>query len=261
MPDVGLPLALVGLGAAYGVAAARATAQDRVGVRSHEEAAFFAGLVVLATALVSPLDTSAERHLWVHMVQHLLLVSVAAPLLVLGRPDRLLPPGIRLPRSVNRSPASWLAIVAITACLAVGTLLVWHLPSLYDRAVTDDRIHALEHVLLLTTAVAFWWALQQGTRHRRGAAVLAIFVTTLPLTVLGVGMTLATTPWYPAYAQGSAVSALVDQQLAGVIMWAFGGLAALVGAVALFATWLGSFETAGARGSVSTAALPGRGPR
>jgi cytochrome c oxidase assembly factor CtaG len=228
-------------------------------VRGPDEAAFFAGLAVLAVALVSPLDTSAERHLWVHMVQHLLIVSVAAPLLVVGRPTRLLPPLIGRPRSASRSASAWLAIVAVFASLAVGTLLVWHIPSLYDRAVRDDRIHALEHVMLLATAFAFWWALQLGASRRRGPAVLAIFITTLPLTVLGVGMTLAMTPWYPAYTQGSAVIAVVDQQLAGVIMWSFGGLAALIGAVALFASWLGSFET-GARSSLGESALPSRGP-
>jgi cytochrome c oxidase assembly factor CtaG len=77
----------------------------------------------------------------------------------------------------------------------------------------------------------------------RGAGVLLLFVTTLPMNALGLLMTLARSPWYAAYVHHGAVrAALDDQALAGVVMWGFGGVAALVGAFALFVAWLDSME-------------------
>jgi putative membrane protein len=107
---------------------------------------------------------------------------------------------------------------------------------MYERALDHESVHALEHFSLLATAVLFWEALCRQ-RHR-GASVLWLFVFTLPTTAFGFAMTMARRPWYPSYATNSAVAALHDQQLAGVIMWSVGGLATLVGAVAFYASWL-----------------------
>ncbi len=84
--------------------------------------------------------------------------------------------------------------------LQVGTLLVWHLPALYDTAVDDDAIHGAEHLTLLLTAVALWAALDAIRGDQGGLAVVALFLVSFPPLFLGVAMTFATTAWYPPYA-------------------------------------------------------------
>jgi putative membrane protein len=170
---------------------------------------FLAGIAAVAAALVSPLHQLAERSLAGHMVQHLILISVAAPLLA-------------------------------AAAVQVATLLVWHLPPLFDLAVRRPLAHEAEHAALLATAFALWFVALRLRPGVRGGAVLALFVASLPPMAYGVALTLARTPWYPAYrAEG-----IGSQQLAGVVMWAYGGLAALAGGVAVGVEWLRSAERA-----------------
>ncbi len=199
---------------------------------------FDLALVALAFALLGPVDAAASRSLSWHMVQHLLIVSVAAPLLALSRPvelllDAIAPQGSRrLPR--RRGP--W--IVGLAAVVALATLFTWHVPAFYQAALLHEPLHVLEHVTLLATATMSWAALVTTPRH--GASVVWLFVITLPVTVFGVAMTLARTPWYSEYVTSGPADAVRDQQLAGVIMWAFGGIAAVAGGVALFASWIAS---------------------
>jgi cytochrome c oxidase assembly factor CtaG len=187
------------------------------------------------------------------MVQHLLLLTVAAPLLAVGEPltvmSRALPPRgqrsvSRLMRRVTRSQTSfhgWLGWTVVAFALSTAALAVWHVPALYDAAVRDTRVHVLEHATFIITATLFWWmALGASRRSRRGLGVLAVFVATLPASALGVLMTMARTPWYPPY--GTGATALRSQQIAGAVMWGFGGSALVVAAAALFASWLTSME-------------------
>ncbi len=105
------------------------------------------------------------------------------------------------------------------------------------------------------TALVLWWAaLGAGRRSRRGGGVLVLFVATLPANALGLLMTIAATTWYPSYSRGSAAAVLQDQQLAGVVMWGFGGMATLIGAFALFVSWLQSLDRVSpGRGAVTSA--------
>jgi putative membrane protein len=198
--------------------------------------AFLAAFAVVGFAVLGPLDGAAERRLSWHMVQHLLLISVAAPLLALGRPVALaidlFPRLGRLRRlQVDDNLAS-----AGGGLLMLIVLFGWHIPALYDLALRHEPVHALEHASLIVSAMLLWSALIHA--RRLGAGVLWLYVITLPMTGLGVAMTIVRSPWYPAYVHGSRAAAVRDQQMAGVIMWAFGGLAAVVSAVALFAVWL-----------------------
>jgi putative membrane protein len=202
----------------------------------------------VAAALVSPLDGVAHRSLWVHMVQHVLLISVAAPLLALGHPVAVARGAWRgllgrvrvsLPRFTLRRPGVWTAVV-VAATAQVVVLLVWHVPALYDAALGHDVVHGAEHVSLLVTAVALWMALEAVGGEQGGLAVVALFLVSFPPLLLGGAMTFAGTVWYAAY--GASHRALVDQQLAGVVMWAYGGLAAVVGGVYLFVRWLRELE-------------------
>jgi putative membrane protein len=247
MSEAALVLSLLAGAAAYAFGMSRRWATNRV-TGWGEPVAFLAGLAVVAAALLSPLDGVAHRSLWVHMVQHVLLISVAAPLLALGRPlavarnawssllghRRGWGPSLALPR-----PGVWTTVV-VAAGAQVVVLLLWHVPVLYDAALAHDVVHGAEHISLLVTAVALWMALDAVGGEQGGFAVVALFLVSFPPLLLGAAMTFAGTIWYAAY--GAGHRALVDQQLAGVVMWAYGGLAAVVGGVYLFARWLRDLE-------------------
>ncbi|MCU1398220.1 MAG: hypothetical protein JWN62_1329 [Acidimicrobiales bacterium] len=203
---------------------------------------FISAFAVLALALLSPLDAASERALSWHMVQHLLLISVVAPLLALGRPWLLITEVFpRLAVAPLRRPGDNTA-AAIGAGLSLAVLFAWHVPALYDLALRREPVHAAEHLTLLGSSMLLWAALLDA--RRLGTGVLWLYAITLPMTAFGLAMTIARTPWYAPYVSGSRASAVRDQQMAGVVMWAFGGLAAVVSAVAIFAVWLtraGSF--------------------
>jgi cytochrome c oxidase assembly factor CtaG len=116
-------------------------------------------------------------------------------------------------------------------------MVLWHLPAVYDAADAHVPVHVAEHLTYLTTSVAFWWAVGLGgTPH--GGAVVAVFVAALPGSAIGAALTLASRPVYRGY------TSLTDQQLAGVVMWAFAGLAYVLAAAVTFALWLRAAEQA-----------------
>ncbi len=175
------------------------------------------------------------------MVQHLLLLVVAPPLLVLGTP--LTPMLVALPRewrsrlshrwrSLPVVRSSWRALNSplMTWLLAAAALWGWHVPILYQAAVRRPLVHDLEHVLFLCSASLFWWVVIQpigrGPTHRTVALVL-LFTTALEGSALGMLMTFAHEPWYPVYAERVTswhLTSMQDQQLAGVIMWVPSGV-------------------------------------
>jgi len=209
----------------------------------------FAALLV---SLSAPVDRAAHDDLAAHMTQHVLLLSIVPPLLALAPPLTAALYAIARPVRVRTQPAWrhvlraqsgrwWPAWTAVAFVVANVTVALWHLPGPYAAAVHHDGLHLLEHASFVATATLFWWAvLGAGRPARRGFGVLALFVASLPATALGVLMTLATTSWYAPY--GTGARAVRDQQLAGVVMWAFGGAALVIAACALFATWLRSME-------------------
>lgn len=268
MPDL-LGVALVTVpGAAYlgGLHRLWATAGRGRVVRRGQALAYMAGLAAVAVAVSSPLDAAAGARLSTHMVQHVLLVGVAAPLIAAGAPlptllwalpsrwrRRVVP--LWRKAAVSHAGPAWVRWTAAGLVLQVGALWAWHAPVLYQAALASEALHALEHASFLLTAVVFWWAVA-GARHRSagGAAVVAAFVGSLPATALGALMTLSRRPWYPVYA-GDQAAALEDQQVAGVVMWGVGGIAAVVAAVVFFAAWLAALERSqpgGDRGLVRT---------
>ena len=221
---------------------------------------FLAGLAALLAVLATPFGHLADDRLWAHMVQHVTLVAVAAPLLVLGNPMVTLPwalpggvraglswPGRRLARSHATHYTAWaaLALGAHTAAL-----WLWHIPGPYEAALRSGPLHALEHATFFYTALAFWWVVV-GTRRRAlyGPGVLVTFAAALQGSALGALMTLAGKPWYPSHLQGTGSPAgltpLEDQQVAGVIMWGPGGLIYALAAVLLFAAWIRQPEGGG----------------
>jgi putative membrane protein len=214
---------------------------DRV-VRRWQVACFGGGLLAILVALESPLDALAEALFAIHMVQHLLLILVAGPLLVLGIP--LAPLLWGLPQAPRRTFASWWRRIAVLSrpmfAFAAHSLALWlwHLPILYEAAVRNRGVHILEHLSFLATAILFWWTI---TRRAQGRGVLYVFGLAMQSTVLGALLTFSPTPWYTAHlasAPAWGLAASDDQQLAGLIMWVPGGSVYLAAALGLFAAWL-----------------------
>jgi cytochrome c oxidase assembly factor CtaG len=249
-PGIVVPIALAGLLYLRGATALWQHAGPSRGLRHWHAAAFAAGWTVLALALLSPLHELSESSFSAHMVQHELLMVIAAPLMVLGRP--LVAFAWSLPERWRRGLARWTG--AAPARIAGGTLgrpavawllhaiaiWAWHAPRLYDAALRNAPLHALQHASFLGTALLFWWALIHTARRRYGVSVLYLFTTAVHTTALGAVLALATRPLYPGYAGTSAwgLSALEDQQLAGLIMWVPGSVVYLVAALALMLAWL-----------------------
>lgn len=225
------------------------------GVRVSQAAAFYAALAALVVALLSPLDALSDVLFSAHMTQHLVLVLVAAPLLAYsGLPVVLL---WALPRAWARALANarglrWVAgrlTRPVTAwVLAVVVLWAWHLPALYEAALHDTALHALEHVFFLSTAVLFWWVivnlLRRQRRVRSGIGVIYLFTAALQGGALGALLTFASQPWYTDYTATAqwGLSAMDDQRLAGLLMWLPGGILYSLLAAILFVAWLQALE-------------------
>jgi putative membrane protein len=218
---------------------------------------FGTGVLVLALALLSPLDTLGDFYLFsVHMLQHLLLILVVPPLLVLGIPTdvwaRLLrwAPACRVEQLVGRPLFAWL--------LGMGTLWLWHVPALYDAAVANQGIHVLQHLSFLVTATIFWWPVLTPYAERHQAMPANIFyllAATFAGSILGVLLTFAPPGLYPAYnhpvepngalaliRHGWGLSYALDQQLGGLIMWVAGGPFYLFVALWALIRWFGEPE-------------------
>src|SRR3954467_1752664 len=146
--DPGALAAVLVAAAAYLVGVRRRPAGARWNT---QDAAFAGAMVALIAALASPIDEAARYVLWVHMLQHVLLVQVAAPLLVLAVPAA----------TVERFVPRWLARPSIAFVVLAAAWWAWHLPALYDAALRNPLLHATEHGTLLGTAV-LWWACVLG---------------------------------------------------------------------------------------------------
>lgn len=259
MPDalaVVVPVVVVGWAYARGLRRLWARAGAGRVTRHWEAACFGAGLVALLAVLLPPFEHVAGERLWAHMVQHVTLVAVVAPLLVLGNPMGTLPwalPAVwrrRVSSGGGRLSLGHASHYPALAALALGVhtaaLWVWHVPGPYEAALRSEPLHALEHASLFGTALFFWWVVA-GSRRRAlyGPGVLVTFAAALQGSALGALMTLATSPWYPSYVDGTAgagaavgLTPLEDQQVAGVVMWGPCGAVYALAAVLLFAAWI-----------------------
>ena len=256
-PLVVISLALSGWLYARGVRRLWRESGKGAGIRKWEAAAFAGGWLALFVALVSPLHPLGRVLFSAHMTQHEILMLVAAPLLVLGRP--LIPYLFALPIDWRRrlgqaGKASWLrgswgALTNPLVAWAVHALAlwIWHAPALFQATIDDEFIHTLQHLSFLVSALFFWWSLAHSRRSLMGygAAVLYVFTTSVHSGALGALITFASTLWYPAYAETTSpwgLTSLEDQQLGGLIMWIPAGLVYIAAGLALFAGWLAESE-------------------
>ncbi|HEY7692054.1 MAG TPA: cytochrome c oxidase assembly protein [Gaiellaceae bacterium] len=259
----------------YWLGGRRQVSSRRLGLERRGRAAlFYSGLAAIVLALDSPLDSLSSRLFAAHMTQHVLLLSVAPPLIVASAPwSRLwqplpldfrraaarmvvLDPGWRLPRAAARELARPLPAFVLFNL----NLLVWHVPALYDATLDNAAVHDLEHALFLLTGLLFWGQVIDSPpfRSRLDPLHRLAFVTGGIAVgwVLAIVLALARSPLYAAYAsldrRPGGLSALGDQQIAAGVMWVPGSLAFTIAFALILYRWLGPEPSA------SSAARPAR---
>lgn len=247
-------LLLVSLGV-YVAGYRRLCARSRRGrrIRVRQLGAFVLGWGTLVAALDSPLDALSAALFSAHMIQHELMMIIAAPLLVLSRPLAVwlwaFPPRARHRIAAAVRTPAWrslwrtLCAPAVAWLLHAAALWAWHMPRLFEAALASPAIHTLQHASFLLSALLFWWAVfgEGARRDQSGYAMLSLFTTMVHTGALGALLTLAPGLWYPAYIEPTSalgIDPLQDQQLGGLVMWVPAGLAYLIAALATGARWL-----------------------
>lgn len=212
---------------------------------------FITGDLLLLVALISPLHTLGDTYLFsMHMVQHLLLILVVPPLLLMGVPPKIwrqllkLPWANRIERVLGNPFLAWV--------LGVGVMWLWHLPSLYDLTLQDHNVHIVEHLSFLVSATIFWWPVMTPVAERRMSflpAILYLFAAGLAGIVLGIIITFAPLLYkgyvrpadslglLPTIRNDWKFSAEMDQQVGGLLMWLISGPFYLVGIFWVMAGW------------------------
>jgi putative membrane protein len=223
------------------------------GVRHWQAACFWVGWTMLALALLSPLHWLGERLFVAHMIEHEIIMVLAAPLLAVARPAGAFLWALPMRWRKGLGKAAQAPLIAMPWTLArlplVATLIhtvalwAWHMPFLYNSVLTNIAMHRLQHASFFFSALLFWWTLFYGpARHRAyGIAVACLFFTSLNSAVLGIFLTLARTPWYPQQqqlAESWGLTPLEDQQLAGLVMWVPPGLIYLGFALFFAGRWI-----------------------
>lgn len=256
--NLSLPLVLGLIAAAWLYARGLRAPTRRTEADVRRAICFAVALLAIAVALVSPLDALSSALASAHMVQHVLLILVAAPLLILSAPSATLLRGA--PSPFYRRLGSWRGRLsqlwrrlpmmrnAVTLwLLATGVLWFWHATLPYEAALNNELIHITEHVTFFVTALLSWGIVigRSTMRVPQGLGAMLVFSMAMQSGFLSLLLTFARTPWYSSYAtttQAWGLEPIADQQLAGVIMWIPAGLIYLGVALALFLTWIRSSE-------------------
>ena len=223
------------------------------GVRWWEAASFAGGWLALVVALVSPVDALGGALFSAHMLQHEILMVVAAPLLVISRPLTawLWAVPLEWRRRAGRFGRAgevqtvWRGMTNLLSAWLIHALVlwVWHVPKLFQATLENEWIHAAQHLSFLISALLFYEALlvRRTGQMRAGAGVLYVFTTAVHTSVLGALLTFSNTIWYPVYRETTAMwglSPIEDQQLGGLMMWVPAGVVYIAGGLALFGLWL-----------------------
>ncbi len=244
-PGVVIPLAISAL--LY----ARGSYIQRIRSR-REQFCFWSGWTALALALVSPLHPLGEELFSAHMVQHEILMLIAAPLLVLSRPLVTFLWGLPFEwrRTVGRwsktdyvqRPWTFLTDPLTAWSLHAAAIWIWHAPFMFELTLKSDLAHTAQHLSFLLSALLFWWALFYAHgRKAYGAGVFYLFTTAVHTSILGALLTFAPHIWYSSYStttQAWGLTPLEDQQIGGLIMWVPAALVYLAAGLWLFAEWL-----------------------
>lgn len=263
-PSVLIPLAITILIYVRGLHNVWQRAGRGHGITARQWIGFIGAMGVLVLTLMSPLHELSDQLFSAHMVQHLVLMLVAAPLLIIS--DFQLALLWALPRrraqqvgsGFNQSrPVSgvWRVLnhPVVVWILFTVAMWIWHAPRFYQAALNNDVIHTFEHVTFLIAAMLFWWILLKHNRpdHVHYAMTVPfLFLTVLQSGILGALMTFTSQSWYPDYASSTAawgLTPLQDQQIAGLIMWIPGGAVFTLLTIGHFAAWLRALERRSSR--------------
>ena len=205
-------------------------------------ALFASGVAAGFLALQSPIDTGGDEFLFsLHMLQHLLLMMVAPPLVLLGIA------GVR-PPATDRHPALrriWWAITRPWPALLLfnAVMLVWHIPALYNTTLTVEPVHVLEHLSFIAAGIVFWWPVIDPVRGATTSPVSPLTkiamlgVSGVPPTVLGLIFALSPSAFYDFYVRAPrlwGLSAVADQQIGGVVMLGLGNIIYFVAISVIF---------------------------
>ena len=258
------PALVFGLGAAaliYGTGLYRLWRRARIGngITVWQAAAFYLGLATAGAALSPQLEAAAAVLFSAHMLQHMLLAFMAAPLLAWSLSGLALLWSLPKPARKNlgqlwlRSARVRMLVAGVTHPVTVWLLFaltfwLWHAPVMYEAALANPLLHALEHVTMLAAAGLFWWLVLQPSGRRRlphGADILFTVTTMLQGMVLSSLISFAQTPQYRTYelsAHALGISALADQQLAGMLMRTPATIILVITSVWLFLVWISQLE-------------------
>ena len=212
-------------------------------VETWQPVCFTAGVLVMFGALNGPLHDLSDYYLLsAHMVQHLLLTLVMAPLLLVGTPDWLLRALIR--RTVGFGTARALTGPLLAFGIYNIVLAGWHVPMFYNWALENHNVHIVQHLMFMVAAVIVWWPvvepLPELSRMITPVRMVFLFALSIPMSLLSALITLSDTviyPWYDEAPRVFSVNALSDQQLGGLIMWVPGALIFWVAISIIFYRW------------------------
>jgi cytochrome c oxidase assembly factor CtaG len=260
--DAHVWLPVIGAWLLYGLAVRRVNeAHPRNPVPRWRAWSWYAGMVVLIVALQSPIEAYDTTLFSVHMVQHLLLTLVAAPLLALAAPITLL---LRVSSAETRQrfilpllhsrPVRAISFPVVTWVLFAGVMWISHFSPLYDAALDNEALHVFEHALYLGVSMLFWWPVVGADpspwRMPHAARIFYLFLGMPQSSFLGLAIFSAPDVMYPHYAtleRSWGPSPLADQQLAGGIMWVGGDLIFLVALILAVWTWMRADEAEAVR--------------
>ncbi|MGH7724574.1 MAG: cytochrome c oxidase assembly protein [Candidatus Eiseniibacteriota bacterium] len=235
---------------------------------------FFGGLGIMLVALNGPIHDLSDYYLFsIHMVQHLMLTEIWAPLFILGLPAWLVR-GLVVETGLGRVARFWGSPLVgggiFTACLAL-----WHTIPFYDLMMRNHDIHIACHLMFMVTAVMSWWCVccrvPEAGKIKEPAAMLYLFLLGVPMQILAAIITLSDRvlyPWYQTAPRVWGLTPLADQQFGGLIMWIPGGLALWIAITALWIVWArksdalktgleGADSSGGSRDDAPPLTLPG----
>lgn len=238
-----LGLLLLTIGYLWAVGPARQRLGGPTAFPTGKAVSFLSGLLLLGLVIMSPIGTLADRYLFtMHMVQHLILTMVSAPLLLLGTPEWLLRPLLKVPGVYALTRFLTGAVVAFLAFnIAFNG---WHFPLFYDLALRNTFVHILQHQMMTGSALLLWSPSLCPLPELRASypvQILYYFANSVVPTILGALITFADRVLYPTYELAPRIwkiSALADQKIGALIMWIPGGTIFIIALSVAFFKWM-----------------------
>ena len=243
-PDITAGLAL--LAAMYTLALVRfrpRTIWDEHIVTRREIGAFVLAMILLSAVLVSPLNRLSDSSVSIHMLQHVLMLFVIPPLILTGVPGWVMHPMVRAP--MVRKTLHFLTNPIAAIVIFNGALLLWSVPTLWNDALIDPRVHAIEHLSFFAAGMIAWWPVfspvEEVSRMSYPVQVFYLFLQSLIPSLIGIVLLFSSVviyPWYGEAANPLGMSPLFDQRIAGLLLKLFGSVFLLIMVIVRFIQWI-----------------------